>query len=76
MPPFVTQHAVSRYQERVEPVSEQIAREVIEAAFPAIAKASEFGCPCVVLGNGARLMLQGDVVATVLPKRFGRKRNG
>lgn len=73
VPPSITQHAVYRYIERVAPVSAEVAISTMEAAFPAVAKAREFGCDCVVMGNGARLVLQGDVIVTVLPKRLGRR---
>lgn len=71
--PQITQHAVDRYIERVDPVAPAKARAAIEAAFPVIRKAAAFGCDTVVLGNGGRLVLQGDVVVTVLPKRYGRR---
>ena len=69
----ITNHALQRYIERVAPVPLREAREAIEHAFPAIHCAARIGCTLVVLGNGARLRLDGDKVVTVLAKRGGRK---
>jgi len=71
--PYITAHAIERYIERVEPVDAAMATATIRAAFPCISKACEFGCDTVVMGNGARLVLSGDVVVTVLPKRFRKE---
>lgn len=70
----ITDRALACYTERVEPVDRDKARASIAAAGHAVNVAARFGCSTVVLGNGARLQLQGDVVATVLPKRYGRRR--
>lgn len=68
----ITNHAILRYQERVAPVSLEVARSAIEGSAKVIAQAAAFGCDTVVIGNGARLVLDGDVVVTVLPKRVGK----
>ena len=65
----VTAHAILRYQERVEPVTAEKAREIMMGASLTIDKASAFGCDLIVLGNGARLRLDGDRIVTVLGKR-------
>jgi hypothetical protein len=65
----ITGHAIQRYRERVEPLSDMDALAEIESHSAAIEKAAAFGCGTVILGNGARLKLKGDVVMTVLPKR-------
>lgn len=61
----VTPHAIARFQERVAPCSVETARERILAASHAIGVAAKFGCEVVRLGNGARLILEGEKVVTV-----------
>ena len=63
---WVTQHAAERYVERVDPALTigQAKAQIMKSA-KVIDTAAAFGASCVVLGNGARLMLQGDVVATI-----------
>lgn len=67
---MVSAHAVERYRERIEAVSESEARAAMMRAARAIDIAASFGAGTVVMGNGARLILVGDVVVTVKPKRF------
>ena len=63
---FVTQHAAERYVERVNPeLTVEQAKAAMMASARAIDTAAAFGASCVRLGNGARLMLQGDVVVTI-----------
>lgn len=69
----ITAHAAQRYAERVAPVDPSDARLAMLAASPAIDCAARIGCDVVVLGNGARLVLDGDIVVTVLSKRRGRR---
>jgi hypothetical protein len=69
----ITEHAVRRYRERVEPVTPAVAMARIADAAPAARCAADFGCDTVRLGNGARLRLVGDVVVTVLERRGGRR---
>lgn len=64
---FITAHAIQRYRERVADVANVV--DVILAAEPIINRAAEIGCRTVILGNGARLKLKGDVVCTVIGKR-------
>ena len=62
----VSEHAIARYRERVAPVSEKQAREVLGGEF--IRKACEFGADTIVLRNGSIVVIEGDCVVTVLPK--------
>lgn len=63
---FVTVHAAQRYVERCEPsLTVEQARAAIMRSATAIDVAAKFGATAVKLANGARLALQGDVVATV-----------
>lgn len=73
----ITDHAILRYQQRVDPVSDQDARAAMLACAVMIDKAAAFGCSTVIMGlNGARLKLQGDVVATVIEHPRKRVRHG
>lgn len=70
----LTIHAIQRYIERVDPkASVEAARAALLAFAPVIKTASDFHCSTVRLGCGARLILDGEVVVTALPKREGRK---
>lgn len=63
---FVTQHAAQRYIERIDTTLDiDQARAFIMLSAKTIDFAAEFGATAVKLANGARLALQGDVVATV-----------
>ena len=62
----VSDHAIRRYRERVSPIDAEEARAAMMAHEPAVTIAARFGCDTVKLGNGVRLKLRGDVVATVL----------
>lgn len=66
MPITVTRHAIERYQERVEPVSDDEA--VARLSCPAIEKAAAFGARYVVLGCGNRAVIVDGHVVTVLAK--------
>lgn len=68
---YVSDHAVLRYLERHYQVDIEAVRR--EMTVPAIDKASAFGCDTVVMGNGMRLKLHGDVVTTAVPKRVPRR---
>lgn len=72
----ISDHAVQRYQERIERVDASEARAAMLSASDAIDTAAEFGCNRVVLGNGARLVLQGKTVVTVKEKRHGKRPRG
>lgn len=63
---IVTNHAAARYVERVDPrlTPDQARAEMLGAAH-AIDIACVFGAKMVKMGNGARLVLEGEVVVTV-----------
>jgi hypothetical protein len=66
---IVTHHACQRYVERVAPqLSLAEAAEQIKSHERAVECAADFRCTTVKLGNGARLILAGAVVVTVLPR--------
>lgn len=65
----VTNHAVQRYQERVEHLPARSIRALIRTHACAIETAAGFGCDTVICGDGTRLKLKGRVVATVIGKR-------
>lgn len=69
---YVTDHAVLRYLERVEHIDVEAIRRKLNVG--GIATAAAFGCDTVRLGDGTRLKLHGDVVATVLESRKHRVR--
>lgn len=62
----ITNHAIERWQERVENIPGEAVRYRIEQHLPAIVAAARFGAPSVKLGNGVRLILDGRSVVTVL----------
>lgn len=64
----VTNHAVLRWQERIARISAEDVRATIEASSPAIEAAASFGAACIRLGCGAKLVLDGRTVVTVLPR--------
>lgn len=63
---IVTAHACERFCERVRPCSFDEARDAVLSHARAIEKAIAFGCEVVRLGDGCRIILQGDRVVTVL----------
>lgn len=66
----LSQHAFERYVERVDPSATyaQVAA-IVRGASKAIDVAARFGCSVVRLGDGTKLVLQGEDVVTVLPRR-------
>lgn len=66
---FVYPHAVTRFIERVAPVTREDAKAAILSHERAIRKAAEFRCSTVRLGDGSRLILDGENVVTVLASR-------
>lgn len=65
--PYVTDHALLRYMERVmgievEKIREQMISETLRLGV-------EMGAASVKLGTGERMVLQGSTIVTVLPKR-------
>lgn len=64
---IVTQHAIARYIERIDAgLSEQDARAAILVSEPAVEAAAKFGAHVVRQGCGAKLILQGATVVTVI----------
>lgn len=61
----ITSHAISRYRERVAPVSYDDALAALTCA--AVELAAEIGAPFVKLGTGQRIVLVENRVVTVLP---------
>ncbi|WP_022684543.1 hypothetical protein [Sphingobium bisphenolivorans] len=74
MDPHVSQHAIARYQQRVEYVHSSIVIERLTT--PTIRKAIEFGAGCVLLGSGHRVVIKGFTIVTVKPPRVPRKWKG
>lgn len=64
---YISDHAVLRYLERVKGIDMNAIRA--EMTSPALDVAARIGCETVVMGNGARLKLTGDIVSTVLESR-------
>lgn len=64
----VTAHAIERWIERVAPVAWAEAEAAMLAAAPIVDRAAAIGCSVVIIGNGARLVLDGATVVTVLGK--------
>lgn len=70
----VTTHAADRYIERVDPsLSYERAREALLAFAPIVRRAAEFGCSTVRIGCGAKLVLEGETIVTVLPKGWASR---
>lgn len=70
-------HAIQRYQERVHPCTDDVARAEILCASRGIEAAATIGCQVVRLGSRARLILDGENVVTVfgadqLPRQLRR----
>ena len=64
--PYVSDHAVLRYLERVKGIDIEAVRA--ELTSPTIDTAAAHGCD-TILRHDCVMKLQGDVVSTVLPKR-------
>lgn len=69
----VSSHAISRYRERVEPVSYDEAIKALSS--PAIEAAVRFGAGYVRLGTGQRVVIKLGAVITVLEAKFRNKPN-
>jgi hypothetical protein len=66
----ITRHAACRFIERVAPLlTEEQARDEIRTHERAITVAADFHAPTDILGCGARLVLDGRSVVTVLGRR-------
>jgi hypothetical protein len=69
-PVVVTQHAIQRYRERIDAsLSDDRVREIILASRAAIEFAANFRCATVRISTGAKLVLCGTTVVTVLGRR-------
>lgn len=65
----VTDHAAQRYVERIDgSLSIEQAHAIIATHERIVTAAAAFGAPTVRLGNGARLVLVGTRVVTVLAR--------
>lgn len=65
----VTAHAAQRFIERINPtLTTEQARAEIASHERAIVAAANFGCRCVRLGSGAKLVLSGTSVVTVITR--------
>jgi hypothetical protein len=64
----VTRHACQRYQQRVEPVTQRVAKARILSHAKALEAAVLMGAKLVKLGDGSRLVLSGCTVTTVFAK--------
>ena len=64
----VSKHACQRYQQRVEPVTQKVARSRILEHTRALELAVAVGANIVKCGDGSRLLLAGSLVVTVLGK--------
>lgn len=70
----ITDHAVARYQERIDPaLTAAQARAAILSHGPVVKKAAAFGCRTVRMGNGGKLVLDGTRVVTVLAKGWASR---
>jgi hypothetical protein len=61
----VTDHAMRRFAERVTPCSLEEAKAAILSHSRALETAVQFDCQVVKLGDGSKLILQGNRVVTV-----------
>lgn len=65
----VTAHAVDRYRERINPIlTPDQAKAVIQSHAIAVKAAADFGCRVVRTGNGAKPILDGTTVVTVIAR--------
>lgn len=70
-----TRHAAERFVERIDPTLslEQASTRILTSA-PAIRVAAAFGCKTVIRGDGAKLVLDGTRVLTVITtEQFARE---
>lgn len=63
---MISEHAIERYQERVEPCSRDAALANLDT--PTVRLALSIGACGVKLPTGHRLVIRGGAVVTVLPK--------
>lgn len=66
---IVTTHAIDRYIERIDPcATRDAAREEIRSHERAVAAAASIGCQSIRLGDGSRLVLEGEKVVSVFAR--------
>ena len=70
----ITLHAIERYQQRVEACDANKAYAALSS--PIVERAAQFGCPYVRLPTGQRIVIQGGVIVTVLPKDHRKGKMG
>jgi len=61
----IAQHAIMRYQERVENLPEEKIIEILSR--PIFEKAVKFGAPFVKLAHGQRAVIENGAIVTILP---------
>lgn len=61
----VTDHAITRYRERVARLPAEQVRAILTSEI--VLQAITFGARYIRLGTGQRIVLDGDTVVTVLP---------
>jgi len=67
---IVTTHAAQRYVERVDPrLTPEEASDIMLLSARTVRMAAQFGCSTVRIGTGAKLILRGETVVTVLGRR-------
>jgi hypothetical protein len=71
--PYISDHAVLRYLERVHGIDVEAIRKTMMS--PAVHAAVMIGGDTVKLSSGARLKLQGHVVQTVLSREMAERDN-
>jgi hypothetical protein len=71
----VTDHAITRYIERVDPRADYVTA-IAALSSPAIIAAVQFGAPYVRLPGNQRVALDGATVVTVLPAQCPHWRLG
>jgi hypothetical protein len=69
---FITEHAIQRYRERVEDVTEDQARERLSG--PVFDLAGAMGACAVVLTTGHRAICEGGAIVTVLSRQVKVRR--
>jgi len=67
----VSSHAISRYRERVAPVSYEDAKAALTS--PTILFAAEYGAHYARLGTGQRVVIEDHCIVTVLPSDHYRR---
>jgi 2-C-methyl-D-erythritol 4-phosphate cytidylyltransferase len=65
----ISRHAIQRFQERVENVSDEVVRARLSGK--AFECAERFGAKYVLLHGGARAVIENNCIVTVLEKGMG-----